>query len=155
MKPTLYLDVDGVLWVSVRLTKYGPAPCLAEFMDYILEHFIVRWCTTWATAGWMLPERMQELSDITGVPLRVWQRVRASKGWYEYKTETIDFTHPFVWVEDEILDKEKAELESCGLTDAFMLCNVFEDRMALCKTLERLKAERRHENVLGVDIPAE
>lgn len=64
-KPVLYLDVDGVLWDLPRdvngkhcaSTPIG-AKGVREFIHFALEHFEVRWCTTWAMGGYMRPETL-------------------------------------------------------------------------------------------------
>lgn len=136
MKPILYLDVDGVLWVPVRLEVYGPAPGLRDFMAYVLKHFEVRWCTTWALSGVMSPVNLERLVEYTQQPVELWMQVQPSLPWNELKTEAIDWEEieqrrHFVWLEDGLLQAEEKELLNRGCLDSYIYTNVLEDKNAL------------------------
>ena len=153
MKPVLYLDVDGVLWDIVegdtdraaRTPKWaGPAKGLEEFLEYVLEVFEVRWCTTWAMSGTMHPNMMKRLEGHTGVPVETWAKVQPSCGWYDFKSENVDWVEhragrEFAWVEDELCTFEHERLRAYGFTDNYYYTDVFEDSDALVKTLAKLK----------------
>ena len=139
MKPILYLDVDGVLWVPERLTTRKPAPGLRDFMNFILLHYEVRWCTSWAISGTMSPTNLEYLSEITELPVELWLQVQPSLPWDNFKTEAIDWKEidagrPFVWVEDGLLPEEEEILHERSIYDWFYYTNVLEDKTALLKT---------------------
>ena len=153
MKPVLYLDVDGVLWDIVegdadranRIPKWaGPARGLEEFLDYAFKTFEVRWCTTWAMGGSMHPDMMERLYGHTGVPVETWAKVQPSFGWYDLKSENVDWVEhragrEFAWVEDALFESELQMLEDNGFHDSYYYTDVFEDSDALVKTLAKLK----------------
>ena len=101
-KPGMYLDVDGVLWV-IDDTGYHGAPGVAEFMDFALENFEVRWCTCWTMSGAMDKEDCERLAEWTGVSADVWQLVQPSLGFYDHKTECIDW--------DEVAQRHTTSLD--------------------------------------------
>ena len=142
-KPVMYLDVDGVLW-TVDDGGYSGALGLREFLEYALANYEVRWCTSWVTSGDMDRSSQQLLEEWTGEPLEVWEQVRPSLGWMEAKTECIDWGEVdagrrFVWVEDELLERERSVLRERGIEDWFIYTNVLEDPEALLKTLSELR----------------
>lgn len=158
MKPVLYLDVDGVLWDIQQRLKDDPtisvtsdpttfacgANGLEEFVEYMLEKFEVRWCTTWAMHGVMRDEDLQRLEDHTGIPTDAWAQVKPSLGWVTFKHQNIDWTEfregrEFVWVEDGLLEEELQMLRVFQCLDNYYYTDVFEDADALVKTLAKLK----------------
>ena len=158
MKPVLYLDVDGVLWDIQRRLKDDPkavvgsdpttfacaANGLEEFLEYVLEKFEVRWCTTWAMGGSMPEHSMLLLKEHTGVSVDTWAQVQPSLGWYDYKSENINWNEyhggrEFAWIEDDLLEEEIHTLERNGCIDNYFHTDVFEDSDALIKTLAKLK----------------
>lgn len=152
MRPVLYLDVDGVLWDlprnpggKIHSGEPQGARGVEEFIDFVLEHFEVRWCTTWAMVGYMRPETLRRLADHTGVPAETWAKVQPSKGWSTAKHQNIDAEEhrtgrPFVWVEDELLPKEHQWLRGNHWHDHYFHTDVFKDPDALVKTTRRLQA---------------
>lgn len=158
MKPVLYLDVDGVLWdIQQRLkddssiivaqdptTFACAANGLDEFLDYVLEKFEVRWCTSWAMSGTMHPDVMERLKEHTGVPVEIWSMVRPSLGWINFKHQNMDWTEirqgrEFAWVEDELLEEELEMLRVFQCLDNYYYTDVFEDADDLIKTTAKLK----------------
>ena len=158
MKPVLYLDVDGVLWDIQQRVKDDPtiivasdpttfacaANGLEEFLEYALEKFEVRWCTTWAMNGTMRPDTMQLLEDHTGISVETWAKVQPSLGWINFKHQNMDWTEirqgrQFIWVEDELLEEELEMLRVFQCLDNYYYTDVFEDADALFKPLAKLK----------------
>lgn len=154
MKPVLYLDVDGVLWVvrhNVPIIAAGDprayamgAPGLDDFLEFAFQNFEIRWCTTWALTGHMFMETRERLAEHTGVPASTWARVRDSNGWMTYKHENIALEEhragrPFVWVEDTLLEEEHQWLRGNGWSDRYFFTDVFADPSALQHTTDRLR----------------
>lgn len=143
MKPILYLDIDGVCVTFIRLTQHGPALGLKSFMNFVLQHYEVRWCTTWATSGTMSPTRLEDLAKITGLPVEVWTQVGSSLPWVDLKTKAIDWDEvdngrTFIWIEDGLLDEELEVLIDRGIEDWYIYTDVFKDQKALIHTLYEL-----------------
>ena len=91
----LYLDIDGVL---LDYKADAPAEHAVEFIDYILEEFDCYWLTTHCQGD--TSEVNEYLSEY--FPEDIVRRLAAVKPttWKTLKTEGIDFTTPFVWIDD-------------------------------------------------------
>ena len=92
----------------------------------------------------MRPGEMDNLCVHTGVPVETWAKVQPSLGWYDYKSENINWNEyhggrEFAWIEDDLLEEEIHTLERNGCIDNYFHTDVFEDSDALIKTLAKLK----------------
>ena len=102
----VYLDVDGVLVTGSHTLSVGAA----EFIKYAVEHFDVYWLTTHCVDG--NPDRavdyVQRAADEDLIP---WlDKIRPTK-WGLKKTEAIDFSQPFLWLDDNCLSGERYDLQ--------------------------------------------
>ena len=146
VRPVLYLDIDGVLW-DFRHPEAGPAAAaegIAEFMDFVLSAFEVRWLTYWAPTGSMDDSGIQRLEEHTGLSPAIWTQVRASRGFSGTKVRGISWDEhqggrPFVWVDDDVGAADLEYLRRRGYLDALFLTDVLVDPHALYKTLAHLK----------------
>lgn len=114
----LYLDIDGVL-----LKKHGgPADSVLEFLKYITENFDCYWLTTHSRNG--EDNCLQYLSD--KMPSDAFQYLEKIKPayWDTLKTEGIDFSKDFVWIDDYIMEIEKKFLEDGGVINSFVEINL-------------------------------
>jgi len=102
MKPNLYLDVDGV----ILFLKKGAIPYeyVDDFMfDFVLssKHLFnkIYWLSCWTKTG--SAERLYleypKLKDFEAIPLE----------WKILKTNAIDWSQPFIWLEDGVLTEER------------------------------------------------
>ena len=141
----MYLDVDDTLIVWTNDIGGFGAPRSADFINWALEHFEVRWLTMWCPSGRMRMEGAEELSyRLAGkIAPEIFKNIVNTKQFIGRKTEAIDYDdpRPWVWVEDRILPNEKMELENRKLIDNFYPTNVSTNIVALQKTW-RLLAER-------------
>lgn len=141
----MYLDVDDTILVwSNAAIGYG-APRAADFINWALEHFEVRWLTMWCPSGKMRMEGCEELSYRLGgkISPQTFHDIVNPKGFIDNKTEGVDFNdpRPWVWVEDGIVWKEQKELTDRNMMGNFYKTNVSHNIVALQKTW-RLLAER-------------
>jgi hypothetical protein len=105
LKKKLYLDIDGVL-LTIKHTR--PASCSGAFIEYILSHFDCHWLTTHCKgdvrnvinylSGYFDKETLAKLSQVKAT------------NWTTLKTEAIDFTNEFYWIEDYPFNSEKEVL---------------------------------------------
>ena len=141
----MYLDCDDTLIVWTNSVAGYGAPRAADFVNWALEHFEVRWLTMWCPSGRMRREGAEELSYRFGgkIAPEVFGNIVNPNGFIDLKTEGIDFNdpRPWVWVEDGMVLKERMFLEDKRLTHNFYPSNVSRNVVALQKTW-RLLAER-------------
>ncbi|MBU8920820.1 MAG: hypothetical protein KOO63_03070 [Bacteroidales bacterium] len=57
------------------------------------------------------------------------------------KTDAIDFDRPFIWIEDEILPIESMVLDSRGMLDCWVPCNVSVDPLRVTEVLTMLRSK--------------
>lgn len=141
----MYLDIDDsiIVWTN-QIMGFG-APRSADFINWSLEHFEVRWLTMWCPSGRLRQEGADELSYRLGGKISpdVFRSISNPKNFINNKTEGIDFAdpRPWVWVEDGMVFDEKCILDARGMSKNFYPTNVSQNIMVLQKTW-RLLAER-------------
>lgn len=132
----IYLDIDGVL-----LTKEKqPANHLAAFLKYATDNHTCYWLTTnskehpKAAVNYVLrytgPELVDSLSKILFTP------------WGTYKTEGIDFSQEFRWLDDYALVGERQALQKHGCMDSLITVNLRENPdqlLDITRSLEQLR----------------
>lgn len=116
LKKKLYLDIDGVLLTN-KHTK--PADYSSLFIKYIVEKFDCYWLTTHCKGD---PENaIKYLARYYDEKtLKVLTEIKATN-WITLKTEAIDFSHDFVWIEDYPFNSEKEVLMSYNRLDNLVL----------------------------------
>lgn len=145
----VYLDIDDTL---ITWTESGmvAAPDAGSFVRWLHDHFEVRWLTAWAPIGklwehdaaqlaWLLNEKKVDdtLSEM------IWLLNKESinpRSWQNLKTDAIDFddSRPWIWIEDDILDREKVILADKKVPANWIRCNVTEDINAILKTWDEV-----------------
>lgn len=119
----VYLDIDGVLLIDER----HAAPHADELLQAILKEFpdSTYWLTT---HNWRGENRAKEvlapfLKPETVVLL---DGIKPTE-WDEMKTEGIDFSKRFLWLDDDLWPEELEELEKHKATDNFVLIDLRKD----------------------------
>jgi hypothetical protein len=121
----IYLDIDGTL-IHEDLPHAGkPAAGLAEFI-VALRPYDVYWLTTHCMHGdprharalvkSVLPEELH--ADIDRIKPTTWEIE---------KTDAIDFSKEFIWLDDTIFDAERNVLEQKAVKDRQWLIEVHLD----------------------------
>ena len=122
----IYLDIDGVL-----LTKYGTlVPGAPDFIKNIIDKHDVYWLTTWCKDGksdralgilkkHFPKETMKHLTQIKPTTWRTW------------KTEAIDFSKGFRWIDDMIFPEEERVLKENNAEDKLVLIDMPHDWTAI------------------------
>lgn len=114
MRQNIYLGIDGVI-----LTKgVVPALHLDKFLTYILGHYSVSW----------LSSRCRGSSDYTSKYLSQFlppETVALTAGikptsFQLDKTEAIDFSKEFFWLDGQLFDSEKNTLKKHGEYDSWI-----------------------------------
>lgn len=137
----LYLDIDGVLWDIEERDKYLPARGVHAFLDFALAHFEVRWLTWWFSRGIVRYDAVDRLADWIQYPSRKLYQINPSRPFILDKTEAIDFTEEFVWVDDDLSETDAYVLNSNDALHRWYYTDIFHDhKEALIRTHQRLKA---------------
>jgi len=110
IKKILYLDVDGVLLGKNSLNEVTLAPYAKEFLSFCLENFKCYWLTTHCKDGEIenVIRQIKEYADDFVIGLI---RQILPTTWETLKTEVIDFTSDFFWVDDSPLQYEIEQLK--------------------------------------------
>ena len=108
----LYLDIDGVL-----LSKRGKniPDGLGDFLRFAVTHFNCYWLTTHCRGS--NDSVISYLSDfLESDLLEMAERIKPTH-WKTLKTEAIDFSSRFLWLDDEPLISEIREMNRQGCQD--------------------------------------
>jgi hypothetical protein len=114
----IYLDIDGVL-----LTKQGqPSPHLKELLIEATTGYTPYWLTTHCKGDL---EHVQSHLKII-LPQDLWSYIEMIKptNWDVLKTDSIDFTQDFIWLDDAPMEAEKKVLESHGVLHKLRLVDL-------------------------------
>lgn len=109
----IYLDIDGVL-----LKKDGTiANHLEEFLEFMLENNNVFWLTTHCRGGENRAiEHITSKNSVSEKSLALLEKIKPTD-WGALKTDAIDFSTPFAWIDDYVMGAEKKILlENNALT---------------------------------------
>ncbi|RSK50304.1 hypothetical protein [Hymenobacter rigui] len=115
----LYLDIDGVLLTTRHSTK--PAG-IEPLLDIALNRFTCYWLTTHCRG-----DAATALRYLAQFYESYWlNRLAAVRptNWDALKTDGIDFTQPFRWLEDAPFEAEKAVLSSQQCQSSLVLVNL-------------------------------
>lgn len=137
-----YLDIDGVL---LRNGKNGPEliPRFGRVISFLKANYDCYWLTTHVrhdsgSAGAvkkLLPYLKKARIDpalLDGIKPTVWQTL---------KTEAIDVSAPFIWLDDDPLPSERRTLEKAGCAES--LVDIAWRKRATRLTVRRLRRIHR------------
>src|SRR5687767_5622444 len=108
----IYLDIDGVL-LTTKQTK--PADASSTFIKFLIENFECYWLTTHCKGD--ARNAINYLTRYFDEPVLNMLRQVKSTNWTTLKTEAIDFSHDFIWIEDYPFESEKKVLLSYDRLD--------------------------------------
>jgi hypothetical protein len=130
----IYLDIDGVLLVNEKNAATGAD----ELIQRILE--VYPDSTYWLTThDWKGQFTVHEVLDPVLKPetISLLDNIKHTI-WDESKTDGIDFTKKFLWLDDDLWDEELSELEKHKATDNFILIDLYKDPNQLKTIIELL-----------------
>ena len=115
-KTKLYIDIDGVL---LKNREDKAVEGISSFIRFIVSNFDCYWLTTHCKGD--AQTAMEYLSEyLTCEDLKLLQKVKATD-WNTLKTEAIDFTSDFYWIDDYAMNAEKEILQMKGKLDSLFL----------------------------------
>lgn len=117
----LYLDIDGVLLgkakhddIEVILAKHA-----MEFLEYCLQHYKCYWLTTHCKEGdrTAVVNLLKNYAD--EYAMRLIKLINPTS-WETLKTEAIDFSSDFYWLDDQLLCSEIELLKKNNVFDRWV-----------------------------------
>jgi hypothetical protein len=115
----LYIDVDGVL-LTAKETRVADHVLL--FIDYIIENFDCYWLTTHCKGD--SKSVLNHLSEYFDQQIIEKLRVVQPTSWNTLKTEAIDFTSDFYWIDDNPMQFEVGIINSKSLRDSLIIVDL-------------------------------
>lgn len=120
MRKNIYIDIDGVILTKGVL----PALHLDKFLRYILNNYSVFWLSSRYQGDtkeiikylskFLTPETLSLVSQIKTTSFRL------------DKTEAIDFSKAFFWLDNELFDSEKNALKKHNNYDSWIEINLIQ-----------------------------
>lgn len=121
----IYLDIDGVL-ISDSLQSYGtPTKYIVDFLRFVTTHHDCYWLTTHCMNGENHVEEFLQKK----LPSEVMPYIKLIKplDWQEWKTEAIDFSKDFRWIDDDVYEPEIEMLKKHNCEDKLIRVNLQEN----------------------------
>jgi len=130
----IYLDIDGVLLANDKQMAIGAE----ELLLYLLDNHELYWLTTHVKGDTDWVKRY--LSDY--FPPTILARLDEIRvtNWDTAKSEGIDFSQPFLWLDDDCYPDERAELEQRGVLENWVEIDLAKDPEQLNKVIDSIQA---------------
>ena len=128
----IYLDIDGVILGK----DLKPANHLREFLEYITDNHEVYWLTTHCKGDNKIT--LNYLSRFLDKDIIELLKKVKPTSWNMLKTEAIDFTKDFVWLDDYIFPTERQVLERENKLDGWIEVNLKDSGDGLLQVLKDL-----------------
>ena len=127
----IYLDIDGVLLVNENH--------VANFADELLQAILREFpdSTYWLTThNWQGENRAKAVlaPHLKPETVAILDKIKSTE-WKEMKTEGIDFSQKFLWLDDDLWPEELEALEKHEATDNFVLIDLKKDPNQLKKII--------------------
>ena len=119
----IYLDIDGVLLANDKeAARYADELLQAVLKDYPESTY---WLTTHV---WRGEHRVNEVlaPHLKPETVALLDKIKPTV-WNEMKTDGINFSEKFIWLDDDLWDDELKELEKHNATDNFILIDLQRD----------------------------
>ena len=131
----IYLDIDGVLLANEENLAIGAV----EFIKYAVEHFDVYWLTTHCMDG-TTEHAIDYLNRASKEDLSPWLEKFKPVTWSLKKTEAIDFSKPFLWLDDDCFTGEKIDLLEHNVLNSWIEVNLAKYPDQMVHELKLLKS---------------
>jgi len=142
IKTKLYLDIDGV--VLGQVSRNDPTIVLAkyikDFLEFCTSNFDCYWLTTHCkddNSDNVIKYLSKYSDDLT---LEYFQKIKPSK-WTTLKTEAIELTSDFYWIDDAPLSVERDILNKHNKSKSLIQINTRKNQDDLLKAIGLLKVE--------------
>ena len=139
MEMTLYLDVDGVIVGRRSDGETTLIPQIERIMHYSKKNFRCFWLTT--HGRYRTDDVLSYLFSFSReINLSVFAHIESAP-WNTLKTEAIDFTKPFIWVDDNPLQAEIQILERKKCLESWLHIDTYRNISDL--TVEKIEGRRQ------------
>ena len=128
----LYLDIDGVLVRGVRATEG-----IVEFLKFVTENFDCYWLTTHCH-GDAKPVFLYLVSRVPSEALPYIEQIKPTT-WGGWKTDAIDFSTPFYWIDDNLFEPERQALIKHDAFASFIAVDLMKNPHQLLEIKGQLK----------------
>jgi hypothetical protein len=142
----IYLDVDGVLLRRSRVSRSGfeLSPYAEEFLAYLVDTYNVFWLTTRCKAGLPndLARAFRHAMQVASLPPKLMKLINAVEPavWNSCKTEGIDLSANFYWIDDNPTPRALKVLAEHGCQYRWIEARVdydSDDLLRVCRVLEQ------------------
>lgn len=136
----LYLDIDGTLVGRGGVLAQG----LTEFLRFATENFDCYWLSTHCHSD-VKPVFLYLVGRIPEEALPYIGQIKPTT-WNEWKTEAIDFSQPFFWLDDNLFETERRMLAEHNALGNFIHIDLVSDPDQLSevtRTLDSIIKSRR------------
>lgn len=126
----IYLDIDGVILANDSSQ--------VKHVDEFIKHIVTNYQTYWLTTHYRQKEDnnvIPYLSRYFSLETIEYIKKIIPTEWNILKTEAIDFSTPFLWFEDNLLDSKKQELIKHNVLDNWIEVDLRKDENHLGKFL--------------------
>ena len=127
----LYLDIDGVLVRGGQATEG-----IVEFLRHATENFDCYWLTTHCH-GDVKPVFLYLVSRVPKEALPYIEQFKPTT-WGGWKTEAIDFSAPFYWLDDNLFEPERQALIEHDALASFIRIDLAQNPNQLLDIKEKL-----------------
>ncbi len=118
----IYLDIDGVL-IHDSLENYQKiTDGLIDFLKYITENYNCYWLTTHCKGDTV--HLLEYLGDRFPEEAMQYVKLLQPTNWQTMKTEAIDFSQDFRWIDDDVFDKELSDLRDNNCEEKLIHVNL-------------------------------
>ncbi len=132
----IYLDIDGVLLTDSLSDRGNPTPHSLELLNTITDHHTVYWLTTHCHGG---ENRAPELLYPKFPPeAKAYIDKILPTDWGTWKTDAIDFSEDFLWLDDDVYGTEYTALAKHNCSEKLIKINLQENPEQLKDIIQKL-----------------
>jgi hypothetical protein len=139
-----YIDIDGVLIRPDGNGREVLIPRFEQVLGFLKANFDCYWLTTNVTqgsGGEGASRRLGPYLRDTPIDRSILEGIKPT-AWKTWKTEAIDFSGPFIWLDDDAFPHEREVLREKGCSES--LVEIDWRKRANRLTVRRLKRIRRN-----------
>ncbi len=135
----IYLDIDGVLLTDSLTDRGNPTPHSLELLKFLTDNHTVYWLTTHCHGGEnRAPEHLYPKFPPEA---KAYIDKILPTDWGSWKTDAIDFSQDFRWLDDDVYQPERDALAKHNCTNKLVEINLQQDPDQLQKVISSLNPQ--------------